>query len=81
MAKVECLRVLHESGRLSELKLHEHKNIVTSLTPLLNIESCLQPMQLVLSEAVPLLPPKTVAVYGTLISSLWDSAWKTDVND
>lgn len=78
MAKIECLYILYKSGRLSDLKLNDHKRIVACLTPLINIDSCIQPMQLVLSEVVPLLPPKIISIYGILISPIWDSAWKTD---
>ncbi|VDN96810.1 unnamed protein product [Rodentolepis nana] len=76
-AKILCLYVLAESGRLSDLAADEHKKIATSLKSLLNLERCLLFMEDVLSRVIPEMNPKLVGIYGDLISHIWDLAWQS----
>ncbi|KAL5971672.1 Myb-binding protein 1A [Taenia solium] len=78
LAKVDCLGILHQSGRLGELKREDHKKLVSTLTPLAKVESCLQSVQSVVSQVAPHLGHKVITLYGDLISQIWNTAWKAE---
>lgn len=78
LAKIDCLGILYQSGRLGDLKQEDHKKLVSTLTPLAKVESCLQPMQSVISQVAPHLDHKVITLYGDLISQIWNSAWKAE---
>ncbi|VDK39085.1 unnamed protein product [Taenia asiatica] len=78
LAKIDCLGILHQSGRLGELKREDHKKLVSTLIPLAKVESCLQSMQSVVSQVAPHLDHKVITLYGDLISQIWNTAWKAE---
>ncbi|KAL5105291.1 hypothetical protein TcWFU_008918 [Taenia crassiceps] len=78
LAKIDCLDILYQSGRLAELQQGEHKKLVSTLTPLAKVESCLRSMQSVVSLVVPHLEHNVITLYGDLISQMWNSAWKAE---
>ncbi len=78
MAKVDSLRILYNSHRLSDLNSADHKMIIESITPLFETRAFPARLQSTLSLVIPRLDVPLISLYSNLVSSIWKAASAAD---